>query len=269
MSRHSPIPLELWIDQGGSGGPVLLLCHGMSATGAVWDGLRTYIEASWPGRWIIPDLRGHGRSDHGSGYGIAQHAGDFAALLQEELVKEPGRVVACGHSMGGLAAMVLASGWYGVDVADVIAIGVKISWTEQELAQAAKLAATPVRWFETRNEAVERFLRVSGLTELVDPGSPAVSTGIVEANGRWRLAADNRTALVAGSETAEIYRLAHQHANVVLAVGENDWMVPADELRALSADAIVFDGLGHNAHVEDAARIWSLIAETVSLEKEL
>ena len=269
MSRHSPSPPELWIDQGGSGGPVLLLCHGMSATGAVWDELRPHIEASWPGRWIIPDLRGHGRSDHGPGYGIAQHAGDFAALVQEELVKEPGRVVVCGHSMGGLAAMVLASGWYGVDVTDVIAVGVKISWSEQELAQAAKLAATPVRWFETRDEAVERFLRVSGLTELVDPGSPAVATGIVEVDGRWRIAADNRTALVAGSDTAEIYRLAHHHANVVLAAGGKDRMVPADELRALSADAIVFEGLGHNAHVEDAARIWSLIAETVSLGEEL
>ena len=265
MSRHSPRPLDLWVERGGSGEPVLLLCHGMSGTGAVWDGLRPHLDANWPGRWIIPDLRGHGRSDHAPGYGIAQHAGDLAALIQDEPIQNSGRVVVCGHSMGGLAAMVLASGWHGVAVTDVIAVGVKISWTEQERAQATKLAATPVRWFETRDEAVERFLRVSGLTGLVDPGSPAAATGIVEADGRWRLAADNRTALVADSDTAEIYRLAREHANIVLAAGEDDWMVPADELRALSADAIVLDGLGHNAHVEDPARIWSLIAETVGL----
>ena len=70
---------------------------------------------------------------------------------------------------------------------------------------------------------------------------------------------------MAGSDSAEIYRLARDHANVVLAAGEGDAMVPADELRALSADAIVLDGLGHNAHVEDPARIWSLIAEAVGL----
>lgn len=267
MSWHSPRPPKLWIDQGGSGEPVLLLCHGMSGTGVVWDGLRPHLQANWPGSWIIPDLRGHGRSDHAPGYGIAQHAGDFAALVQDALIQEPGRVVVCGHSMGGLAAMVLASGWFGVAVTDVIAIGVKISWTEQERAQAAKLAATPVRWFETRDEAVDRFLRVSGLTDLVDPDSPAAATGIVEANGRWRLAADNRTALVAGSDTVEIYRMAHYHANVVLAAGAGDLMVPPDELRALSSDAIVLDGLGHNAHVEDAARIWSLIAKTVGLRE--
>ncbi len=260
MSRRSIGGLDIWVEQGGSGEPVLLLCHGMSGTGAVWDGLRPHLETDWPGRSIIPDLRGHGRSDHAPGYGIAQHAADLA-----QLVEGSGRVVVCGHSMGGLAAMVLASGWYGVAVTDVIAVGVKISWTEEERAQAAKLAAAPVRWFESRHEAVERFLRASGLAGLIEPDSLAAVSGIVEADGRWRLAADNRTALVAGSDTAEIYRLARDHANVVLAAGEGDAMVPAGELRALSADAIVLDGLGHNAHVEDPARVWSLIAKTVDL----
>ena len=260
MSRHSPRPLDLWVEQGGSGEPVLLLCHGMSGTGAVWDGLRPHLESGWPGRWIIPDLRGHGRSDHAPGYGIAQHAADLA-----QLVEGSGRVVVCGHSMGGLAALVLATGWYGVDVTDALAIGVKISWTEAERAQTDKLIDRPDRWFESRDEAVERFLRVSGLAGLIDPASPAAATGVVEDDSRWRLAADNRTALVRGSDASEIFRVARDHANVVLAAGEGDAMVPAGELRALSPDAIVLDGLGHNAHVEDPARIWSLIAQTVGL----
>ena len=260
MSRRGVGGLDLWVAEGGSGEPALLLCHGMSGTGAVWDGLVSHLEADWPGRWIIPDLRGHGRSDHAPGYGIAQHAGDLA-----QLVEGAARVVVCGHSMGGLAAMVLATGWYGARVTDVIAIGVKISWTDAERAQAAKLVEAPVRRFETRGEAVERYLRVSGLAGLVDPDSPAAASGIVEHDGRWRLAADNRCALVAGSDTAEIWRLAHDHANVVLAAGAGDAMAPPGELRALSADAIVLDGLGHNAHVEDPARIRSLIAETVGL----
>lgn len=265
MNLRGTNPLNLWAEHGGSGGPVLLLCHGMSGTGAVWDGLLPHLESSWPGRWIIPDLRGHGRSDHAPGYGVAQHAGDLAAVVQDAMVRETERVVVCGHSMGGLAAMVLASGWYNVAVTDVIAVGVKISWTGQERAQAAKLAVTPVRWFESRDQAVERFLRVSGLAGLAEPDSPVAASGVVEVDGRWRLAADNRTALVAGSDTAEIYRLAREHANIVLAAGQGDWMVPADELRALSADAIVLDGLGHNAHVEDPARIWSLIAATIDV----
>jgi pimeloyl-ACP methyl ester carboxylesterase len=265
MSRRSAGALDLWVEHGGEGADLLVLCHGMSGTGAVWDGLRRHLEASWPGRWIVPDLRGHGRSDHAPGYGIAQHAGDVAVLVQDALSRQSGRVVICGHSMGGLAAMVLASGWYGVEVADVIAVGVKISWTDDELAQAARLAQAPARRFETRDQAIERYLRVSGLAGLVDPDSRLAASGVVEDDGGWRLAADNRTALVVGPDTTEIHRLACDHANVVLAAGEGDWMVPGDELRALSADAVVLGGLGHNAHVEEPARIWSLIARTVGL----
>ncbi len=260
MSRRRVGGLDLWVEDGGSGEPVLLLCHGMSGNGAVWDGLQSRLEADWPGRWIIPDLRGHGRSDHAPGYGIAQHAGDFAGLVEGSE-----RVIICGHSMGGLAAMVLASGWYGVHVTDVIAIGVKISWTDEERAQSAKLVDAPVRWFDSRDAAIERFLRVSGLAGLADPDSPVAASGIVEHDGNWRLAADNRTALVAGADTTEIYHLACDHADIVLAAGENDWMVPPDALRALAADGVVLDGLGHNAHVEDPERIWSLVADTVGL----
>ncbi len=72
MSRRRVGGLDLWVEAGGSGAPVLLLCHGMSGTGAAWDGMRPHLEADWPGRWIIPDLRGHGRSDHAPGYGIAR-----------------------------------------------------------------------------------------------------------------------------------------------------------------------------------------------------
>ena len=147
----------------------------------------------------------------------------------------------------------------------MIAIGVKISWTDEERAQSAKLVDAPVRWFDSRDAAIERFLRVSGLAGLADPDTPVAASGNVEHDGNWRLAADNRTALVAGADTTEIYHLACDHADIVLAAGENDWMVPPDALRALAADGVVLDGLGHNAHVEDPERIWSLIADTVGL----
>ena len=47
---------------GGSGDELLLLLHGLGATGAVWDRLLPLVEASWPGAWAVPDLRVHGRS---------------------------------------------------------------------------------------------------------------------------------------------------------------------------------------------------------------
>ena len=53
---------QLRVQQGGSGEPVLLLVHGLGATGDVWSGLHDILNARWRGRWVTPDLPGHGRS---------------------------------------------------------------------------------------------------------------------------------------------------------------------------------------------------------------
>lgn len=248
--------IDLWVEEGGSGTPTLLLCHGMSCTGEVWNGLEDILRERWPGSWIVPDLRGHGRSDHGWLYGIATHAGDMAALL-----RDAGPVIVCGHSMGGLVGMTLATGWFGIDVTDVIAIGVKLGFTEEELAGAAKFAASATRWFDTREEATDRFLKVSGLIGLVEPDSTTADSGVVEDDGRFRLAADNRTGLVASSARApEVHQIARQHANIVMACGEGDRMAPTTETRGLHPEAIELTGLGHNAHVEDPEAVWRLIS---------
>src|SRR5258708_10129020 len=94
--------------------------------------------------------------------------------------------------MGGAVGMTLASGWFGVAVHAVIAFGVKLVWTSQQIARGRELARAPVRWFATRAEAIERYLLVSGLKDLIDPGSAAAALGIVEEGGRFRLAADPR-----------------------------------------------------------------------------
>ncbi len=255
MKRHLD-GIDLWVEEAGAGAPTLLLCHGMSCTGEVWNGLRDILRDRWPGRLIVPDMRGHGRSDHGWLYGAASHAADMAALL-----RDAGKVTVCGHSMGGLVGMTLATGWFGIEVTDVIAIGVKLGFTEQELEGAARFAASPTRWFETREEATDRFLKVSGLIGLVEPGSNAAASGVVEEDGRYRLAADNRTGLVARSaRTPEVHRIARDHANIVMACGADDQMAPIAETRALDSGAIELAGLGHNAHVEDPEAVWRLIA---------
>jgi len=52
----------LRVHQGGSGEPVLLLLHGLGATGDVWQAWRPLLTRRWPGRWLAPDLPGHGGS---------------------------------------------------------------------------------------------------------------------------------------------------------------------------------------------------------------
>lgn len=251
MARTTSGP-SLWVESGGSGGPALLLLHGQGANAAVWEGLCSLLAARWPGRWVAPDLRGHGRSEHRAPYAFATHAADVAGLF------EPGEeVVVLGHSMGGAVAMSLASRWFGVRVRQVIAFGVKLVWSEEEIAKAQELARAPVRWFATREEAVERYLRVSGLKGLVDPGT--ATAGIVEEGGRFRLAADPGITAVVGPPIEGV--IAAMRAPLRLAAGERDPMVSPEQMRRFDPQAAVLPGLGHNPHVEAPERLWRQVEE--------
>ncbi len=261
MNRDRTGAAGLYVETGGaSSEPTLLLMHGLSGTGAVWSGLRDILRVRWPGRWIIPDMRGHGRSGHHHRYGIGLHAADMADLLADH--QESCLV---GHSMGGLVGILMASGWFGLSPRAVIALGVKVTWTPEEFAGINKLATAPTRWFETEEQARERFVLVTGLKGLVDPDSQIAGTGVVQQNGRWRLAADNRAAMVAHADTRDIHAAAT--APVYLAAGERDQMVPAHEMKGLDPNAVVLPGLGHNAHVEDPEALWALIADRTGLDR--
>lgn len=259
MSIRNVGGTDLWVEEGGKeNGPTLLLMHGLSGTGEIWGGLREFMADKWPGRWIIPDMRGHGRSAHCKAYGIGDHAADMAALL-----KGAENPILAGHSMGGLVGIMLASGLFGVTPKTVVTAGVKVDWTEEEHAGMAKLIDMPVRWFDSDAEARARFVLVTGLKGIVDPDSDLAHTGVVEENGKWRLAADNRAATVAYADTRDIFAAAH--APITLAAGEHDRMVSVEELQTLNPAARVLPGVGHNAHVENPHAFWQLIAEAAEV----
>lgn len=226
----------------GTGEPTLVLLHGQSANGAAWKPLLRHL-AFWPGRIVVPDLRGHGRSPHTRHYAMGHHAADIANLF------EPGTTLhLVGHSMGGAVALTLASGWFGVEIARVTVFGVKTQWTADELQKAEAFAASPVRWFDTRDAAAERFLRVAGLYGFVDADAAVVDAGIRDEGGRWRLAADNASALAAGLTLGDL--LPRTPVPLRLFCGARDPMVTVEALRAYDPEAFAIAGCGHNPHVE-------------------
>jgi pimeloyl-ACP methyl ester carboxylesterase len=235
--------MQLYCERIGTGGRVLLLLHGLAGNGAVWRPLLELLKNKWPGTIIVPDLRGHGRSPHAAHYGFGQYAADVAELLP---AGEPVTVV--GHSMGTVVALMAASGWYGVSIDTILGFGVKTGFTEAEKEKARSLAGSPVRWFESRGEAAERFLRLSGLKGLVDESADAVAAGVREENGRWRIAADPRTFIPPGQDHAVLLR--PERVRLKLACGSQDTMVSAADLRRFDPDAVELPGLGHNFHVQ-------------------
>jgi pimeloyl-ACP methyl ester carboxylesterase len=226
----------------------LLLLHGLGATGAVWDGLTGLLDRPW----LAPDLPGHGGSARLPRYSF----GGMAAAIADEL-PDIGPFVVVGHSLGGVVALALASGWFGIDVAAVVAVGVKVEWSEADLARAAAIAARPVRVYATRAEAERAYLKTAGLTDiaLADPA------GLTATDDGWRLTLDPATFAVGAPDMPGL--LAAARCPVTLAAGEHDPMSRPEQLRALLSSAVTLPGLGHNAHVEDPAALLPLLGHSV------
>jgi pimeloyl-ACP methyl ester carboxylesterase len=243
-------PERLWWEAGGDGEPALLLLHGLGATGDVWRPFAAEAAARWPGRVILVDLPGHGRSGRLAGYSYEAHADAVQPLLGG------GRAVVVGHSMGGVVGLVLA-GRAAAGVAAVVGVGIKSRWTEDDAAGMRHLAARPARSFDTRDEAAARYLRSVGLDGLVSPDDPMVASGLVAEDGRWRLALDQAAFGVGVPDLAGY--LAAAGCPVTLARGREDTLVSLADLAALHPSPRELPGLGHNAHVEGPAAVWRFV----------
>lgn len=242
---------RLRIHRGGEGDSLLLLLHGMGATSDVWDGLRPVLRDEWPGRWAAPDLPGHGGSAPLASYSFGHLAAAIALTLPST-----GRVAVLGHSLGGVIALTLASGWFGVPIAAVCGLGIKVAWTDDELARARTLAARPHPIYPTRAEAAERHLKVAGLGGLVTAaGVPEAA--LVPRDGGWTLAFDPAAFGMGAPDIGGL--IGACRAGVTLAAGDRDPMCPPAGLRSLVAEPVALPGLGHNAHVEDPLSLAPLL----------
>ncbi|MDG4857870.1 alpha/beta fold hydrolase [Streptomyces sp. T-3] len=212
-----------------------MLLHGLGANASVWHSAAT----AWPGSWIAVDLPGHGRSPAVERYSFGQLAASVAS------VAGPGPVAVLGHSLGGVVALTLASGWFGLDVRAVGGLGIKLRWSAEELRKADAMAARPPRLFSSRDDASAWAARLAGVA--LDDGA------VVEVGGGWQAALDPRAFAVGAPDVAGL--LAVAKAPVVLAAGEQDLMCPQEHLRAVQPEAMVLPGVGHNAHVERPSSI--------------
>jgi pimeloyl-ACP methyl ester carboxylesterase len=234
----------------------LVLLHGLGSNGAVWDGMLAALAGRWRGRILVPDLRGHGRSEPGSEYALGRHAADVAEYLAHDEA-----VSIVGHSMGGAIGVALASGWYALNVQQVLGLSVKPVFTQAELAKARGLAGKPRRTFATREEAIERFLLVNGLAGIVKSSDAVAVQGTRQDADGYVLAADPRGVLAAGPPLTPMLRVAT--VPVVLATGEDDRIATVDDLRRCAGNVAVIAGAGHNVHVERADFIADLALTTL------
>jgi len=251
--------LDMHTEQGGEGPDLLLMLHGMGATGAVWSPMCAEAGARWSGRWVVLDLPGHGRSGRQDSYAIGQYTASVARAVLPHIHPE-GRLIVLGHSLGGVIGLALATGWFGVAPHRVFAAGIKVAWTDEELRRMETLASQPARRFSTEEEAWDRYLKVAGLAGVADAAAPVVARGITAADGAdgWRLAMDPRANAVGKPPLAELATLAR--CPVHLARGRHDALVTMAQTRSLDPDARDLGAYGHNVMVEAPGQVWDWVA---------
>lgn len=94
-----------WRTGAGGDKPALVLLHGTMGNGLTWSRLARAVEAEYD--VVMPDARGHGRSDGAAtGFRTADMVADVAALIRALDLERP---VVLGHSMGASTAAYLAA----------------------------------------------------------------------------------------------------------------------------------------------------------------
>jgi pimeloyl-ACP methyl ester carboxylesterase len=238
-------------ERGGEGDALLVLIHGLAATGRVWAPMLEEASRRWRGRWLAPDLRGHGGSAPADPYTTADYAADIAGLIEGNGASS---VTVLGHSLGGVIALTLV-GLGHVKVDRVFGLGIKVAWTDAELERLTAVSQRSPKLFEHEVEAREQHRRQCGLD--CDPASPLLERGTLGEGGQWRTVLDPRAFAVSRPPMAELVSAAP--CPVHLACGEHDAMVSVEQLHALDPNAQRIDGAGHNAMVDDPDAIWNWI----------
>jgi pimeloyl-ACP methyl ester carboxylesterase len=255
--------MPVHVERGGNTGPAVLLLHGSGATSAVWTPVLREIDNSGL-RWITADLPGHGRSDWLPAY----HHRDYAAALGKALDSaeiDAGEIdLVVGHSLGALIALTLADGTHGVRVGAVTAISLKVVWTPEQLSRRASQAHRPQRTIPTREEALRRFAKVSGLP--TDSPDSLLDTGVRHASDGYRLAADPRLLADPPATQEELAAVMGRVAVPVrLVCGYADpGIAPGDMAAVLGRGVEVITGAGHNPHIDDPIRVAELIKTDVA-----
>ena len=198
-----------------------LLLHGLGVNGAVWQPLLAELRRlARHASWCRISAATAARRTRGP-MSIGQHAADVAALI------EPGERVDHRRPLDGRPGRPAARERLVRHQrrAHARASASRSPGSADEIAKVKQFATTPIRGFDTREAAVERFIRVSGMAGRVDATSPVVEAGIVREDERYRLAADPATTLVAGAPIAHDHGGLRRGLEDRLACGDRDPLV--------------------------------------------
>lgn len=262
----------------GTGGPVVVLLHGIAGSSATWEDVLPRLARH--GTVIAPDLLGHGRSakPRHADYSLGAYASGVRDLL---VALGHERATLVGHSLGGGIALQVA--YQYPERCERLAL-VGTGGLGRDVHALLRAAALPgAEWVlplvcaprvRDAGNALGRALHRLGLragadaaemwlcyTSLAEPGARRAFLhtlrGVVDVSGQ-RVSATDRLYLAA-------------HLPTLLVWGERDTIIPsahAESARELlpTSRLEVFPGAGHFPHRHDPDRFVDVIADFLAAD---
>lgn len=251
---------SLAVAQQGTGAPLLLL-HGFCGSSGYWNRIVPTLAASR--RVIVPDLRGHGRSEAPDEpvYAMEDFADDIAALIRTLGLTKP---VVLGHSLGGYITLALAErhpellGGFG------LVHSTARPDTEEGRAGRDKGIAT------IRSEGIAAF--VDGLVpKLFAPDHLASMPEAVEDARQigYRTSAAGAAATQEGMKRRPDRNrvLTETELPVLLVAGAKDGIIPPEKVFSVERDSITrvkLEGAGHMGMLEAPDALAAAILDFVA-----
>ncbi|MCX4091419.1 alpha/beta fold hydrolase [Nocardia sp. alder85J] len=149
-----------YLDAGPADAPVLVFVHGGTAHAHWWWPLAARLADRY--RLLLPNLSGHGTSDHRADYSFDGWAEEVTAVLRAAAPGRPAIVI--GHSIGGLAGMALAAEHPDL-VTALIACDTQLAVNPDAPATRPSGSPKPVQSFASVAEARSRFRTIPAQTE--------------------------------------------------------------------------------------------------------
>ena len=238
-------------------GVPLLLVHGFPLSRGAWQKQIDALRSSY--RVVVPDLRGFGASQAGTGpVSMGQYADDLYALLQQ---LKTGPVVLIGHSMGGYVSFAFLR-QYTKMVRGLVLVSTKAS---KDTPKAA-----------TGRRAMAEKVRAKGVEVVIE----AMATKMLAADNHDRAMAEQVRGFMASSKPAGVIgallgmaerpdataELARISVPTMVITGADDTLIPPTESEKLalaipSSQLNIIPNAGHLAGFEQAGKFNHVIEE--------
>jgi pimeloyl-ACP methyl ester carboxylesterase len=236
---------------GPQGAPEIVLLHGFPLHGRMWDAQVDALAEDW--RVIVPDFRGHGKSEVGDGqYAIDFFVDDLFAVLD---ATASGPAVACGLSMGGYV-LLRALEREPERFRAVVLAGTRAG-TDRDPARLKRFEGVRTLRAEGAAGYAEGFAKAAlGKTTLEKRPEVVKAVRAMAAAGDPRGLIGALLAMAGRTDTSDgAGRLA---VPALVVVGEEDGLTPPDHSRELAtrikgARLVVIPGAGHLTPLETPA----------------